>query len=393
MKSEATIFHRPSGYYLWYYDLKGRRKAVSCRTQSKSEAKLFRDQFVKGVSPTSKRNAPITLKGFRDEYIADCKSRCTPKTVHNAESCFREFIKFLKSDAIPIRALSVKQCQDFVNAKQTNTSVATAIRHYTVLKAAFNDAITWGYLAENSFSKVKRPKVIKKHKAWISLPEFQKFAEYILHHGLLPDHSAELNNSNLPAREEEIIENRRTLFQLILVDYVTGLRSGEIRHLQFEHIDWEKRTLSVVNTSEFTSKSKEPRTIPLPDLAFLALSVMKNRSKTAKGLVFPILYYGAVKMMQEGYLAHNFKKWIIAAKMNPSLNFHSLRHSYASVMSSVNVPMPFIQRVMGHRNMQTTMDNYIHLQQDGLRDSVNVFNKLNEPKTTEGVDTTDDVLE
>ena len=43
--------------------------------------------------------------------------------------------------------------------------------------------------------------------------------------------------------------------------------------------------------------------------------------------------------------------------------------------------------------MQTTMDNYIHLQQDGLRDSVNVFNKLNEPKATEGTDATDDVLE
>lgn len=34
-------------------------------------------------------------------------------------------------------------------------------------------------------------------------------------------------------------------------------------------------------------------------------------------------------------------------------------NSYASVMCSVTVPMPFIQRAVVHRNMRTTTDNYI----------------------------------
>jgi len=62
-------------------------------------------------------------------------------------------------------------------------------------------------------------------------------------------------------------------------------------------------------------------------------------------------------------------------------------NSDANIMCSLTVPMPFIQRAVGHRNMQTTTDNYIRLRQDGLRNSVNVFNKLNEPKPSEESDT------
>ena len=60
----------------------------------------------------------------------------------------------------------------------------------------------------------------------------------------------------------------------------TAIRQGELLKARREHINWEKRTLTLYDT-----KNDEDRTIPLSKNAFLILSSL---SKQFSGFLFPL---------------------------------------------------------------------------------------------------------
>jgi site-specific recombinase XerD len=45
----------------------------------------------------------------------------------------------------------------------------------------------------------------------------------------------------------------------------------------------------------------------------------------------------------------------------PAIRFHGLRHSFATFMAQKGVPLPILQALLGHANIQTTMI-YSHVQ-------------------------------
>ena len=58
-----------------------------------------------------------------------------------------------------------------------------------------------------------------------------------------------------------------------------------------------------------------------------------------------------------------FKPMLVKAKID-SIRFHDLRHTYASLLISKNVPIKYIQSQLGHSSIQVTMDRYGHLMQE-----------------------------
>ena len=64
----------------------------------------------------------------------------------------------------------------------------------------------------------------------------------------------------------------------------------------------------------------------------------------------------------------NFKLWKTA--IGRQLRFHDLRHTAATLMLQASTDLHAVQRILRHRNPQTTMRTYGHLQQDYLRDQI-----------------------
>jgi integrase len=62
--------------------------------------------------------------------------------------------------------------------------------------------------------------------------------------------------------------DRRPMLQLMIF---TGLRKGELAHLEWPDIDFENRVLHVQPKSDWTPKGGDPRTIPLNNHALAAL--------------------------------------------------------------------------------------------------------------------------
>ena len=60
----------------------------------------------------------------------------------------------------------------------------------------------------------------------------------------------------------------------------------------------------------------------------------------------------------------------IAAQGLPPISLHGLRHSFASVANSQNVPMFSISKAMGHSSTSVTSAVYMHLFDDAVGDVV-----------------------
>ena len=58
----------------------------------------------------------------------------------------------------------------------------------------------------------------------------------------------------------------------------------------------------------------------------------------------------------------------------PPLNFHGLRHTYASYALSQGVNFKVIQEQLGHANIQETMNTYSHLTMKDKKEASDLFN-------------------
>jgi len=67
----------------------------------------------------------------------------------------------------------------------------------------------------------------------------------------------------------------------------------------------------------------------------------------------------------------------ICQKINiPDRTFHSIRHSYATRLFELNVPVKTVQHLLGHSTINTTMNIYTHVMEEQKTDEVQKLNKL-----------------
>lgn len=69
----------------------------------------------------------------------------------------------------------------------------------------------------------------------------------------------------------------------------------------------------------------------------------------------------------------------------PTLKFHALRHTYASLCVAAGIPPLEIARFMGHAKVTTTLTVYAHLFEDDHTDAMHALAAMGTPTTVENV--------
>jgi integrase len=170
-------------------------------------------------------------------------------------------------------------------------------------------------------------------------------------------------------RLEEAAKNgEEAIYLAVILCLYLGLRVGEVCGLKWSDIDIEnkcvhiKRTIQRIKNPDKggkktkivfqTPKSRASlRTIPLP--AFI-LSVLKAASLSGE---YVLNKNG--KFIEPRTVQNRFKKVLKAAGLD-DVNFHTLRHTFATRALESGFDPKTLSEVMGHSNPTITMNRYAH---------------------------------
>lgn len=170
---------------------------------------------------------------------------------------------------------------------------------------------------------------------------------------------------------------------MIYFTFFTGLRLGEVLALKWTDVKGimlsvERQYNRTVRTtdigvSKLSYEFKELKTknskreIPIPDKA---LELLDGLPKTCD-LIFNDDGKPIERKRPQRRMTALCKKLNLEHR-----SFHSIRHSYATRLFELDVPIKTVQSLMGHSDMDTTMNIYTHVMQDKKMEIIDKLNNL-----------------
>ena len=275
-------------------------------------------------------------------------------------------IKLQKLNSVHVRRLLSGMQDEGVSASSRQTV-------YIVLNSALSAAVHDKIIKDNPMSNVPIPKIPRR-----------KFS--IIDREMIPDFIAAAQATNYP---DEMI------FLLL-----TGIRSGELRGLQWCDVDLDAGTISINHQLRVESRTKyhfttpkndEIRTIHLPNRAIELLKQHKKRTaedklkagadwyddKRINDLVFR--QHSGHPMTENVlfYTARKIGKTIGIEDLSP----HDLRHSYAVAALRSGADAKTVQNNLGHASAAMTLDVYAKYTDDMGKVAAQKFNDFLDANT------------
>jgi len=232
---------------------------------------------------------------------------------------------------------------------------------HATLRRALRQAYVWDLLPANIMDKVKTPKVERKEMQFWTMDECLHFLQ--------------------------VAEGHRHYIVYALAIH-TGMRRGEVLGLRWRDIDFEKKTITVVQTVNHTRSGviiQTPKTknssrqIAIGDTLIASLldrrlivneQKMANRKMYANHDLVCCDEYG--EPMKPKRLTESFELLTKRACLR-KIRFHDLRHSHASILLHMGVNAKVAAERLGHSNVQIFLDRYAHLLENMQRDVANLF--------------------
>lgn len=148
----------------------------------------------------------------------------------------------------------------------------------------------------------------------------------------------------------------------------TGLRVGELCALQWKDIDLEKRILTVKKTMLRIQSPDEKRKTKLIITTPKSASSFRKIPIPASLLPFLLEFAdeqdvyvtaGREKPVEPRTVQKRFTRILKAAGL-PIVNFHALRHMFATNCIKLGFDMKTLSELLGHSNVEVTMKIYVH---------------------------------
>jgi len=325
-------------WYVFYDNSQGNKTCISTKTKLKRDALKFLSNFDYELSKRGQSKIIlISVKDFTFQFLKYSESVHSPKTTKAFKTTFKYWIEYFGN--IQLSEIDHKKLSEYFQYRINNTSIFAARKDFINISSVCSKAVQDGYLLNNPCKKLKRFKIPEKQPIFFNEVDFQVLLGVI---------------------DNQLIKD------IALFAVNTGLRQMEILSLEWNQINFREHYL-ILDNRNHTTKSKKIRTIPLN---ITALQTLTDRERNNKGeLVFTI---NGDKLKQE-FVSKKFKDFVLIAKLNPKLNFHSLRHTFASWLVQRGVSIYEVSKLLGHSSISIT-EIYSHLRAEDLRESVNKLN-------------------
>lgn len=391
---EGSIFKRKDGLWAAQYTDNTRKK----RTLYGKTQQIAKDKLKEAIRQSDKgmlmdKNS-ITLVDWINEWL-EVYARPTIK-----KTTFASYYRLLHNHVIPYfpkvllkdvrtdmlqkhfnmlaKAGSKRRIKDPDTGKLVPSakglSYETRRKIIILLMMVIGKAVDTGIIAINAAANVKLQQEQPKEKRILTLDEQRRL-------------------------ESVLLRDEKPLCFPIYLDLYTGLRIGELMGIQESDFDYSRKELHIgrtvtrvdvpgENTTEkiigspktYTSR----RTIPLPVFVADMLQNFIEGHREQRELLRLILTENGeadkVKLLAEGYLfvstngnicdsvsLRNTLEWALTEAGIPHINFHALRHTFATRCSESGFDAKTLAEILGHSDTNMTFNTYIHTTEEQKR--------------------------
>ena len=393
---KGEVQRASDGRYVYTYtDPLGRRKFIYANdlaTLREKERGLMRDQL-DGLNVYAAGKSSVN-DAF-DRYMST-KHNLRSTTRGNYKYMYDHFIRetFGRKKLAEIKYSDVIQFYLYL-LKEENISISTLDSIHCLLHPTFDMAVRDDIIRRNPSDGVMKEVSKESGKAKgmrhaLTIEQQRAFMDYIANH--------------------PVYYHWWTLFTVLLG---TGCRIGEVIGLRWKDLDFKKRIISINHSLVYYAtgndrtcemKVSRPkteagiRTIPMHDMVYDAFMMEKEEQKESgrnlseidgmKGFVFcnrfgsvhnPQSINRAIKRIVNSYNSEellNAKKEKREPLLLPEFTCHHLRHTFATRLCEVETNLKVIQSIMGHRNIETTMDVYAEATDRRKQETMENMSKL-----------------
>ena len=298
----------------------------------------------------SKELAPTTYK----RYCRMLETRLLPYFGHFYINKIRptdimKFYDLLEKDTQLVR-------KSGNNGEKTKKPLSgkTILEHHRLLRAMLHKAVYWQLIVANPAERVQAPKARK--------PKRRSY----------DDEQTKILLENL-----ELLSIEDTKYKVaIILTIFTGVRLGELMGLEWQDVDFKNGIISINRSSQYLSDmgvfTKTPKTessireIAIPEFIISLLEEYKLWYEDQKS-IYGELWTNSDRLFvqADGKPMHpsSISKWFVRYVSTiglPVINFHGLRHTNASLLVAQNVDIAVISARLGHAQISTTLDFYVH---------------------------------
>lgn len=239
--------------------------------------------------------------------------------------------------------------------RSESVKASTQYHESMVCKQLLKWAVSRQLLANNPLENYKMQKPPSRHRIAPSITELQKIVK--------------------------AASDRDKL--LIAMLALTGTRSGEVRQLRVEDIDFEGNWIQIVSREEAPTKTRQSRKIPIHRaLKPLLVEQMKGRHDNWLFTAEPSARYPAgdhwinTKRLNDRFVRRLKRLKLPAGLEENGYTIHSLRHFFETFCVNAGIPQRVVDAWMGHQGDKSMSAVYYHLSDT---DSQQFMQKLDNP--------------
>lgn len=242
------------------------------------------------------------------------------------------------------------------NGKKTIKPLSgkTILEHHRLLRAMLHKAIYWQLIVSNPAERVQPPKAMKPKRRYYD------------------DEQCKILLENLTELGEEQIKYKVA----IILTIFTGVRLGELMGLEWQDVNFKTGIVSINRSSQYladkgiftkTLKTESSyREVAIPDFVVSLLEEYKlwyDKQKSFYGELWTnsnrLFVQADGKPMYPSTISKWFVKYVAQIGL-PVINFHGLRHTNATLLISQNIDVAVVAARLGHAQITTTYNFYVH---------------------------------
>jgi len=327
------------------FTVDGRRKYVSGKTRTEASRKL--EDAKRG--PVKPRQRGERLSDFLARWLRMLRvsERTRDGYRHIVEDRIVPTLGHIRLDHL--RADDIIAWQAEQSERHSPQTVAHSL---AVLRAALNQAVAWDHIPSSPARKGLVPSVKVPRREYRMLTD-QESRAFLSSVGGDP------------------------LEALWILAVELGMRSGELRGLRWRDLDLDAGTLTVANVITTAGgklvhgppkTEQSRRVLPLPPKA---AALLRARREATTVLRFDGLVWQDVsgRPITDQWLVRRFQQRLAEAGL-PRVRLHDCRHALATRLIRSGASLAYVQRILGHSTISTTVMVYGHLGETEVRDAL-----------------------